>query len=153
MNFHMFKLDLEKVEKPEIKLPTSIGSLKKQENSRKTYTSPILNQSVVSCLVLTVASWTSYRFLRRQVALYSHLLKNFPQFVVIYTVKGFGAVNEAEIDFFLELSCFLNESKDVSNLISGSSVFSNSSFNTWKFMVHVLLSLAWRFLSIILLAC
>ena len=69
----------------------------------------------------------------------SHLLKNFPQFVVIHTVKGFGIVNEAEIDVFLELSCFFHDSADVGNLISGSSVFSKSSLNIWKFMVHLLL--------------
>ena len=70
---------------------------------------------------------------------YSHPLKNFTQFVVIYTVKGFGIVNKAEIDVFLELSCFFNDPTDVSNLISGSSDFSNTSLNIWKFMVHVLL--------------
>ena len=70
---------------------------------------------------------------------YFHLLKNFPQFVVIHTVKGFGLVNEAEVDVFLELSCFFNEQADVGNLISGSSAFSKSSLNIGKFMVHVLL--------------
>ena len=66
-------------------------------------------------------------------------MKNFPQFVVIHTVKGFGLVNEAEVDVFLELSCFFNEQADVGNLISGSSAFSKSSLNIGKFMVHVLL--------------
>ena len=70
---------------------------------------------------------------------YSHLFKNFPQFVVIRTVKGFGIVNEAEVDAFLELSCFFDDPVDVSNLISGSSAFSKSSLNVWKFMVYVLL--------------
>ena len=70
---------------------------------------------------------------------YSHLLKNFPQFIVIHTVKGFGKVNKAEIDVFLELSCFFDDSADVVNLISGSSAFFKSSLNTWKFIVHVLL--------------
>ena len=70
---------------------------------------------------------------------YSHLLKNFPQFVVIHIVKGFGIVNKAEVDVFLELSCFFNDPVDVCNLISGSSAFSKSSLNIWKFMVHVLL--------------
>ena len=70
---------------------------------------------------------------------YSHLLKNFPQFVVIHTVKGFSVVNEAKIDVFLELSCFFDDPADVGNLISGSSSFSKSSLNIWKFMVHVLL--------------
>ena len=69
---------------------------------------------------------------------YSHLL-NFPQFTVIHTVKGFGIVNKAELDVFLELSCFLNDPVDVGNLISGSSAFSKSSLNIWKFMVHILL--------------
>ena len=69
---------------------------------------------------------------------YSHLLKNFPAFV-IYTVKGFGIVNEAEIDVFLELSCFFHDPMDVGNLISGSSAFSKTSLNIWKFTVHVLL--------------
>ena len=70
---------------------------------------------------------------------YSHFLKNFPQFVVIHTVKGFGTVNKAEVDVFLELSCFFNDPADVGNWISGSSAFSKSSLNTWKFSVHVLL--------------
>ena len=69
---------------------------------------------------------------------YSHLL-NFPQFIVIYTVKGFGIVNKAEIDVFLELSCFLDDPADVGNLISGSSAFSKTNLNIWKFTVHVLL--------------
>ena len=70
---------------------------------------------------------------------YSHLLKNFPQFVVIHTVKGFGIVNKAEIDVFLELSCFFDDPIDVGNLISASSAFSKSSLNIRKFTVHVLL--------------
>ena len=70
---------------------------------------------------------------------YSHLFQNFPQFIVIHTVKGFGIVNKAEIDVFLELSWFFDDQADVGNLISGSSASSNSSLNIWKFMVHVLL--------------
>ena len=70
---------------------------------------------------------------------YSHLLKNFPQFIVIHTVKGFGIVNKAEIDVFLELSCFFDDPMDVGNLVSGSSAFSKSSLNIWKFTVHELL--------------
>ena len=66
-------------------------------------------------------------------------MKNFPQFVVIQTVKGFGILSKAEIDVFLELSCFFDDSADVSNLISGSSAFSKSNWNIWKFSVHVLL--------------
>ena len=69
----------------------------------------------------------------------SHLLKNFPQFIVIYTVRAFGIVNKAEIDAFLELSCFFDDPADVGNLISVSSAFSKASLNIWKFMVHVLL--------------
>ena len=69
---------------------------------------------------------------------YSHLFKNFPKFVVIHIVKGFGTVNKEEVDIFLELSCF-DEPTDVGNLISGSSVFTKSSLNIWKFTVHVLL--------------
>ena len=68
---------------------------------------------------------------------YSHVLKNFPQFVVIHIVKGFGILNKAEVDIFLLFSCFFNDLADVCNLISGSSAFSISSFNIWKFLVHV----------------
>ena len=71
---------------------------------------------------------------------YSHLLKYFPQFAVIHTVKGFGIVNKAEIDVFLEFSCFFDDPMDVGNLISGSSVFSKSSLNIWKFLAHILLN-------------
>ena len=70
---------------------------------------------------------------------YSHLLKNGPQFVVIHTVEGFSVVSKAEVDVFLELSCFFYDSMDVGNLISGSSAFSKTSLNIWKFMVHILL--------------
>ena len=68
---------------------------------------------------------------------YSHLFKNFPQFVVVHTVKGFDVVNKAEIDVFLELSCFFDEPMDVGNLISGSCAFSKSSLNIWKFTVYI----------------
>ena len=74
-----------------------------------------------------------------KVVWYSHLFQNFPQFVVIQIVKGFGIVNEAEIDVFLELSYFFYDATDAGNLISGSSAFSKSSLNIWNFMVHVLL--------------
>ena len=70
---------------------------------------------------------------------YSHLLKNFPQFIVIHRIKGFGIVNKAEIDVFLELSCFFNDPADVGYLISGSSALYKTSLNIWKFTVHVLL--------------
>ena len=82
---------------------------------------------------------------------YSHLLKNFPQFAVIHTVKGFDVVNKAEV--FLELFCFFDDPVDVGNLISGSSVFSKSSLNIWKFTVRVLLKPGLENLSITLLAC
>ena len=84
---------------------------------------------------------------------YSHLLKNFPQFVVIHTVKGFGVVNKAEVDIFLELSCFFDDPADVGNLISGSSAFSKSSLNIWKFSVHILLKPHLEILSFSLLTC
>ena len=74
-----------------------------------------------------------------QVFWYSHLFQKFPQFIVIHTVKGFGIVNKAEIDVFLELSCFSDDPSDVSNLISGSSAFSKTSLNIWKFFVQILL--------------
>ena len=70
-----------------------------------------------------------------QVVRYSHLFQNFPQLIVSHTIKGFGIVNKAEIDVFLELSCFFNDPADVGNLISGSSAFSKTSLNIWKFMV------------------
>ena len=84
---------------------------------------------------------------------YAHLFQNFPQFVVIHTVKGFGIVNKAEIDVFLELSCFFNGPANVGSLISASSALSKTSLNIWKFTVHVLLRPGLRILSITLLAC
>ena len=84
---------------------------------------------------------------------YSHLFKIFPQFVVIHTVKGFGIVGKAEVDVFLECSCFFDDPTDVGNLISGSFAFSKSSLNIWKFMVHVLLKSGLRILNVTLLAC
>ena len=74
-----------------------------------------------------------------QVVWYPRLFQNFPQFIVIHTIKGFGIVNKAEIDVFMELSCFFDDSENVGNLVSGSSAFSKTSLNIWKFMVHVLL--------------
>ena len=85
-----------------------------------------------------------------QVVWYSHLLKNFPQIIVTHTIKGFSIVNEAEVDVFLEVSCFFCDPVAVGNLIPGSSAFSKSSLYIW---VNGLLSLAWRILSITLLAC
>ena len=75
-----------------------------------------------------------------QVVWYSHLFQNFPQFIVIHTVKGFVVINKAEVDVFLELLCFFDDPTDVGNLISGSSAFSKTSLNIWKFTVHVLLN-------------
>ena len=74
-----------------------------------------------------------------QVVWYCHLFQNFTQFIVIHTVKGFGIVNKAEIDVFLELSCFFHDPADLGNFISSSSAFSKTNLNIWKFMVHVLL--------------
>jgi len=101
---------------------------------------PIWNQSVVPCPVLTAASWPAYRFLRRQIKWSGTLISwRIFQFAVIHTVKGIGIVHKAEIDVFLELSCFFNDLMDIGNLISGSSAFSKSCLNVWKFTVHVLL--------------
>ena len=98
----------------------------------------ILNQSMVPCLVLTVTSWLAYWFLRRQ-GRWSGILISLRIFHLICTVKSFSLVNEAEVDIFLEFSCFFYDSMDVGNLISGSSAFSKSSLNIWNFMVHILL--------------
>jgi len=89
-----------------------------------------------NCCFLT---WIQISQEAGKVVWHSHLLKNFPQFVVIYMVKSFGLVSKAEVDVFRELSCFSVDPVDVGNLISGSSVFSKSSLNIWKFTVHVLL--------------
>ena len=101
---------------------------------------PIWNQSVVPCPVLTVASWPAYRFLRRQVRCSAMPISfRIFQFVVIHTVKSFAVINKAEIDVSLELSCFFDDPAEVGNLISGSSAFSKSSLNIWKFVVYILL--------------
>ena len=101
---------------------------------------PIWNQSVVPCPVLTVAYWPAYRFLKRQVR-WSGIPISFRifQFIVIHTVKDFGIVNKVEIEVFLELSWFLDDLAGVGNLISGSSAFSKTNVNIWKFTFHVLL--------------
>ena len=101
---------------------------------------PIWNQSVVPCPVLTVASWPAYGFLRRQVR-WSGIPISWRIFynLLWFTVKGFGKINKAGIDVFLELSCFFHDPADVDNLISGSSAFSKSSLNIWRFTVHELL--------------
>ena len=89
-----------------------------------------------NCCFLT---WIQVSQETGQVVWYFHLFQNFPQFIVIHTVKGFGIVNKAEIDVFLELSCFFNDPADIGGLISVSSTFSKTSLNIWKFLVHVLL--------------
>ena len=99
---------------------------------------PVWNKSVVTCPILTVASCPTYRFFRRQVRWSVILIsKNFPQFVVIHTVKGLNVVNEAEVDVFLDFFCFPYDPVNVGNLISGSSASLKHSLYVWKFSVHV----------------
>ena len=120
----------------------SAYKLNKQGDNMQPWCTPFLiwNQSVVPCPVLSVASWLAYRFLRRPVRWSGiSISKNFPQFVMVHTVKGFGVVNKAEVDIFLELSCFFDDPADVGSLISGSSAFSKTSLNIREFTVHVLL--------------
>ena len=101
---------------------------------------PIWNQSIVPWFVLTVAFWAACRFFRRPVRCSGIPISwRIFQFLLIYTVKSFIVVNEAEVDAFLELSCFFCDSTDVGNLISGSSTFSNSSLNNWEFSIHAVL--------------
>ena len=104
---------------------------------------PIWNQKPVCCS-MSSSNWCFLTCIQisqeaGQVVWYSHLFQNFPQFIVIHTVKGFGIVNKAEIHVFLELFCSFDDPADVGNLISGSSAFSKSSLNIWKLMVHILL--------------
>jgi len=99
-------------------------------------TSPLFHVSVSNCCFLTCIQISQETGKK---VWYSHLFKNFPQLVIIHTVKGFSIVNEAEEDVFLEFSCFFYDPTDVSNLISGSYAFSESSLNIWKFSVHILL--------------
>ena len=126
----------------------SAYKLNKQSNNIQPWRTPfpIWNQYVVPCPVLTVAPWPTYSFSMRQVRWSGiSISKNFPQFVVIHTVKGFSVANEAEVDvFFLEFSCLFYDPTDVGSLISGSSAFSKSSLNIWKFLVHVLLKPSWE---------
>ena len=116
---------------------------------------PILYQSVgsISCSNCCFLTCIQLSQEAGDIMWHSHILKNFPQFVVIHTVEAFSIVKEAELDVFLELSCFFYDPTDVGNLICGFSAFSKSSLNIWRFLVHILLSLAWRILSITLLAC
>ena len=147
---------------PPFRMMYSACKLNKQDDNIQPWRTPfpIWNQSVVPCPVLTLASWPVDRFLRRQVRWSGiPISKNFPQFVVIHTVKAFGIVNKMKVDVFLELSCFFYDPMDVGNLTSGSSAFSKSSLNIWKFTtIHIrkftyYWGWAWRILSITLLAC
>ena len=114
---------------------------------------PILNQFIVPCPVVTVGFLTCVRVSQEtgKVVWYSHVFKNFPQFVVIHTIKGFNVVNEAYV--FLEFLCFLYDPTNVGNLISGSSAFSKLSLYIWEFLIHILLKPSLKDLSITLLAC
>ena len=119
----------------------SAYKLNKQGDNIQPWHTPfsIWNHSVVPCPVLIAAFLTCIQISQEagQVVWDPHLFKNFSQFVVIHTVKAFGVVNKAKIDVFLELSCFSDDPAHVGNLISGSSAFSKSSLNIWKFMVHI----------------
>ena len=121
----------------------SIYKLNKQGDNIQPWPTPFPTwiQSIIPCPILTVASWPAYRFLKRQVRWpgIPSLFQNFPQFLVIHRVEGFGVVSKAEIDVFLEFSCFITDPADIGNWISGSSAFSKTSLNIWKFSVHVLL--------------
>ena len=108
------------------------------------------SMSSSNCCFLT---WIQVSQEAGQVVLYSHLLKNFPQFILIHTVKGIDIVSKTEIYVSLKVSCFFDDPADVGNFISSSSAFSKSSLNIWKFMVHMYCwSLAWRILSVTLLS-
>ena len=114
---------------------------------------PVLNQSVFPCLVLPIASWHTYMFLRRQVR-WSGILISLRIFhSLLWSTQSKGIVNKAEVDVSLEFSCFFHDPVDVGNLISGSSTFSKSSLNFWKFMVHILLKPGLEKLSITFLDC
>ena len=120
----------------------SVYKLNKQGDSIQPWPTPFLiwNQSVVPCLVLTVASCPVYRFLRKQprwsdIPIFLRIIHSF----VIHTVKDFGIVNKAEVDVFLKVFCFFYNPMDVGTLISGSFAISKSSLNIWKFIVHILL--------------
>ena len=132
----------------------SAHKLNKQFENIQPWCTPfhIWNQSIVPCPVLIL---TCKRIFQEagQVVWYAHLFQNFPQFIVIHTVKGFEVVNKVKVDVFLQLSCFFNDPMDVGNLISGSSAFSKSNLNIWNSWFTYCWSLAWRILSITLLAC
>ena len=130
----------------------SAHKLNKQGDNIEPYSTlfPILNQSIVPCPVLTVASWLAYRFLRRQVR-WSGIAIFWRIFHSLLRVKGFSIDNE--VDVFLEFSCFFDYPMDADNLISGSSAFSKSSLNIWKFLVHLLLKPILENFHITLLVC
>ena len=135
----------------------SAYKLNQQEDNIQPWRTPFLiwNQSDDPCSVLTVASWPAYRFLRRHVKVvwYSHLLKNFPQFVVIHTVKSFGVVNKAEVDVFLELSCFLMMQSMLAIWSQLPMPFLNPAWTSGGSRFTYCWSLIWRILNIILLSC
>ena len=132
---------------PKFLMMYSAYKLNKQSDNIQPWCTPfpIWNQSVVKCPVLTVASWPSYRFLKRQVRWYGISI-SFRIFhsLLWSTVKGFGIVNKAEIDVFLQLSCLFNDPVDVGNLISGSSAFSKTSWTSWSSWFKYCWTLAWR---------
>ena len=133
----------------------SAYKLNKQGDNIQPWRTPFLtgNQSVVPRPVLTIAFWPAYRFLRRQVRWSGIPISLwFFQFVVIHLVQGFSVVNEAEVDVFLDLSCFFNDPTDVGNLISGSLPFLNPAWTSGSSRFTYRWSLAWRILSITLLA-
>ena len=127
----------------------SAYKLNKQGDNIKPWRAPfpILNQSVVPCLVLQISQGAD------KVVRYSHLFKNVSQFVVIHTVKSFSVINKAEVDVFLELSCFFDYLTDVDSLISDSSPFLKPAWASGSSQFMYCWSLAWRILSISLLVC
>ena len=133
----------------------SAYNLNKQSDNIQPWCTPFLiwNHSAVPCPVITIASWTAYRFLRRQVVCYSYLFKNFPQFVLIHTVKGFGTVNKAEVDVFLQFPCFLDDPKMLAIWSPVPLPFLNSAWTSGISQFTYCWSLAWRILSISLLVC
>ena len=121
----------------------SVQQLNKQDDNIQPWCTPFLSQflkQMVPCSVVTVASWPEYRFLRRQLRWSGiPISMNFPQFVVIHTVKGFCILNETEVDAFLEFSFFNYNPTDAGYLTYGSSAFSKSNLYVWKSLIHVLL--------------
>jgi len=127
---------------PAFRMMGSACTLSKQGNSRESWLTPfpIWNQSVIPCPGLTVASWPAYRFLWRQLR-WSSVPISLRFFHSLLWSTQSKALNKAEVDVFVELSCFFDDAVDVGNLISGSSAFAKSNLNVWKFTVHILLKL------------